>query len=198
MGVIASPPPLEAGYWALGLPTPTKAKLAEYKVAVWGEQPGFPVCAEVRAAIARVSATLEKHGAIVDASARPAGFDGEESHRLYLQLLGCTNTAKESWGAGRAWDQQHSRDAAAETTLAAVNGRLWEVADRDFVVQHSVTQSYCQYYAANERRTELRVEWAKFFRDGGFDAVLMPVYPVRACTARAKIALSNQESARGH
>jgi len=49
--IIASPPPLEAGYWSLDLPRPTKTSLSEYRIAVWGEQDGFPVCEEVRAAV---------------------------------------------------------------------------------------------------------------------------------------------------
>jgi hypothetical protein len=55
MDVITAPPPLEANYWALDLPKPTKTKLSDYKIAVWGEQPGFPVCEEVRTAIAAVT-----------------------------------------------------------------------------------------------------------------------------------------------
>ena len=54
MDIIAAPPPLEAGYWALDFPKPTKSKLSEFKIAVWGEQPGFPVCEEVREAVAAV------------------------------------------------------------------------------------------------------------------------------------------------
>ena len=43
-------------YWALQLPRPTKRSLSECKIAVWSEQPGFPVGAEVRAAIDKVTA----------------------------------------------------------------------------------------------------------------------------------------------
>ena len=130
MGVIASPAPLES-YWALDLPKPTKKTLAEYNIAVWGEQPGFPVCAEVSAAVAAVSAALLRCGATVDDAARP-DFDSAASHRLYLQLLGCTNTAKEAFTVGRQWEA-HSRTASpeAEATLAAVDGNLWEIEDSD-------------------------------------------------------------------
>ena len=48
------------------------------------------------------------------------------------------------------------------------------------VVEHSVTQTYRQFYAANEQRTALRTKWAEFFRSGDFDAVLMPIYPLPA------------------
>lgn len=145
LNVIAAPAPLES-YWALGLPRPTKKALREYKVAVWGEQPGFPVCKEVRSAVDAVAAALARCGATVDATARP-GFDAAASHRLYLQLLGCTNTSKEAFGTGREWES-HARSPGAEARLAAVGGRLWEVEDTDFVVEHSVTQTYRQFYAA--------------------------------------------------
>jgi amidase len=179
MEVLVSPPPLEAGYWNLGLPMPTKHTLAEYKVAVWGEQPGFPVCTEVRAAVEKVTAALQRCGATVDTRARP-DFDGLESHRLYLQLLGCTNTCKEGWKAARVWEQQHRSTPAAEARLAAASGHLWEIDDSSFVVEHSVSQTFRQFYAANERRNALRTKWAEFFREGQFDAVLMPVYPLPA------------------
>jgi amidase len=55
MDVISAPPPLEAGYWALNLAKPTKTTLSEYKIAVWGDQPGFPVCKEVSAAVTAVT-----------------------------------------------------------------------------------------------------------------------------------------------
>ena len=35
-------------------------------------------------------------------------------------------------------------------------------------------------FQANEERNAIRTKWAEFFRAGGFDAVLMPVYPVPA------------------
>ena len=95
MDVISAPAPLES-YWALDLPKPTKTSLADYKIAVWGDQSGFPVSEEVRAAVAAVSAALARCGATVDDAARP-DFDSAMCHRLYLQLLGCTNTCKEGW-----------------------------------------------------------------------------------------------------
>ena len=156
-------------YWALQLPRPTKRSLSECKIAVWSEQPGFPVGAEVRAAIDKVTAgastapiacmrllsvgsdflllgaALVKCGATVDGAARP-DFDGAESHRLYLQLLGCTNASKDSFEEGRVWER-HNASPEAEERLAAVGGRLWEIEDNDFIVEHSITQT-CTFHAA--------------------------------------------------
>ena len=134
---------------------------------MWSEQPGFPVGAEVRAAIDKVTAgklwtackrllsvaselpllgaALTKCGATVDGAARP-DFDGAESHRLYLQLLGCTNASKDSFEEGRVWER-HNASPEAEERLAAVGGRLWEIEDNDFIVEHSVSQT-CRFRAA--------------------------------------------------
>ena len=77
-----------------------------------------------------------------------------------------------------------------------MQGHLWEIEDNDFVARHSVSQTFRQFYAANERRNKLRAKWAAFFRGansaddrksasekgdgGGFDAVsvhaLTPVW----------------------
>ena len=54
---------------------------------------------------------------------------------------------------GCEWEAHHRVDPAAQAKLAAVNGHLWKVQDTDFVAEHSVTQSFRQFYAANERRT---------------------------------------------
>lgn len=55
------------------------------------------------------STKLVDAGATVDKVARP-DFDVDLSHRLYLQLLGCTNTCKEKWAKGREWEA-HARSA---------------------------------------------------------------------------------------
>jgi amidase len=127
---------------------------------------------------------LQQCGASIDNTARP-DFDGSLSHRLYLQLLGATNTCKDTWESGRQWEAHNAADGDAEATLAAVGGRLWQVEDTDFVIQHSVSQTFRQWYAANEERNLLRTKWAEFFQaggegGGGFDAVLMPIYPLPA------------------
>ena len=52
----------------------------------------------------------------MDGAARP-DFDGAESHRLYLQLLGCTNASKDSFEEGRVWER-HNASPEAEERLA--------------------------------------------------------------------------------
>ena len=79
----------------------------------------------------------------MDGAARP-DFDGAESHRLYLQLLGCTNASKDSFEEGRVWER-HNASPEAEERLAAVGGRLWEIEDNDFIVEHSVSQT-CRFH----------------------------------------------------
>jgi amidase len=182
--------PPRTDYSVLWLPRPRKTLLREYRVAVWDSQRGFPLCKEVRAAVDAVVAVLQREGAVVDRAARPA-FDSAMSHRLYLQLLGATVTTGTDWAESSEWTrrQQQRGDADADAELLrAVGGRLWQAnwhGSRNFVIEHSVSQTHRQWHAADRQRHALRLRWREFFQrggvdDGGFDAVLMPIYPVPA------------------
>eukprot|EP01047_Picozoa_sp_COSAG01_P053384 COSAG01_NODE_5717_length_4078_cov_1.561950_2_plen_324_part_00 len=65
--------------WRLQLPRPTKARLSEYRVAVWATDQLCPVSAELQAAADALVAALRHCGATVDCKARPAGFDAAEN-----------------------------------------------------------------------------------------------------------------------
>ena len=73
--------------------------------------------------MAKVEATLLASGAPVDTTARPA-FDALESHRIYLQLLGATNTAKVDYALATEWEKTHAADGAACKLLAGVVDRV--------------------------------------------------------------------------
>ena len=78
---------------------------------------------------------------------RGPDFDAPESHGLYLQLLGATNTSKNDFETGSAWDAANS---AAVGRVTALGGQLWKAQDHDFVIAQSTSQTFRQWYAANK------------------------------------------------
>merc|ERR1711990_1063488 len=65
--------------WKLDLPKPVKRSLKEYKVAVWSDDVMSPVDDALVAGAENVAGRLEKAGALVNRTARPA-FDLKENH----------------------------------------------------------------------------------------------------------------------
>jgi len=172
--VLTSAPHPHADFWRLQLPRPLPAKtqsLGAYRVAVWPSEPPLaPIGDEVAAAVQRVVGALTAAGAHVDAAARPA-LDPIVSHKVYLQLLGVAQTAQTPESTRRGWVPLAGTDAQ----------NLWErVESGGPLEQASLTQSAWQHAAADRQRNELRAAWRRFFLEGGWDAVLMPIYPLPA------------------
>ena len=174
MEVLTSIPDPLNQHWTLKLPRSQKTHLGEYRIAVWGSQSGFPVNAEVQKAIETVMNVLRNKGADLDTNARPE-FDVNKAHNLYLQLLGATVTTRTNWEEATQWHQHQQ----SSPEIDALEGRLWESDNKEFVIEHSVTQTHKQWYQANQQRNKLRLKWKTFFNQG-FDAVLMPIYPCPA------------------
>ena len=162
MDVLAGPAgPAEERGWKLTLPKAVAKPLSEYRVAVWGDEPGIaPVDENVRAGLNRAVKALRDAGATVDEAARP-DFTADEMFRTYLQLL----AAAESSGL------------SAEAAAAAVAASLEAKGDSDEAEQARwLGQSQHQWWQAHVRRLVMAEKLEFFFQS--YDFILQPV----ACT----------------
>ena len=95
-------------------------------------------------ALSRVSDALRAAGATVDEGARP-GFDPMVSHKVYLQLLGAMQSMRLPAQAAAECEAANAAEAEA---VGALRGRLWEASDADFIIRHSLTQSFRSHVAS--------------------------------------------------
>lgn len=162
LGVLAGPDVPDATGYRLELPPPRFERPAELRVAVWTEEEGFPVDAEVRAGVERAARALEDAGARVDREARPS-FALADAHRLRRRLV------YPIIARGLPPDK-----------LAALVERAASGDDEDPEVDRArlATQLHVEWLAATEEREQMRARWAEFF--AGFDVLLCPVSPVPA------------------
>jgi amidase len=140
--------------------TPSRTRhLADFRVAAWMDDPGFPVDDEVAAVLEAALDALGAAGARIDRQARPlpslaSNFDH------YLRMLWPVTTADLSekafarlQEAGRSAEEGSWRRRLAD--YSAVSHREW---------QH-----------LHERRAGVRELWRRFFED--YDLLLCPVAP---------------------
>jgi amidase len=100
-----------------------------------------------------------KHGARVDMSARP-DFDLAKAHRLYIEMLRATTSARIDDAAMQCWRAEAAWLPAEDTSYYALMARGNSMVHRDFLL-------------ANEQRQRMRRAWAAFFKD--WDVFLCPV-----------------------
>lgn len=158
LGVIAGPTGPAARGWSLQLPPCDKKRLADFRVAVWADDPCCSVDADVAAAVERVVSTLRKAGAKVE-HARPV-FDSVEVFDLYKQLLASAENSGLSPAELEEAEQLAQRFPVDDRGEAAMQAR-W------------IAQSHHAWHAADTRRHALRATWEDFFRD--FDVLVTPI-----------------------
>src|SRR6185312_11493780 len=138
--------------------------LKALRVAVWPDEPGQATDHETVAAIEAMAAELERQGATVSRTARPA-FDATEAFHVYLQALDA------GWSA-----------RATEAVLNAKRKALAELdpndKSADAVMARATDMAHRDWLALNERRMKFRRLWSAFFRD--WDVVLSPVIATAA------------------
>jgi len=158
LDVLAGPTGPAARGWQLRLPPSPKQRLADFRVAVWADDPVCPVDQDVAAAVQRLVAALRAAGATVDEAARPA-FEPAEAFALYKQLL----AAAENNGLSAP-----DYDAAVQAAQ-----RLPPTDEGDAAMQARwIAQSHHAWHAADGRRQALRDAWEAFFQD--FDVLVAP------------------------
>ncbi len=160
LGVLAGPNEWYSKAWSLNLPPPRHRDVADYRVAVWFDEPSAPVDASVRGLLGAAADALADAGARVDYEARPA-FTFDKAIMVFNQLL----NAALSGGFSR-----DEVEAMAAKAAEAGEGRA-------LAARHT-SQRHREWLSANERRLQLRARWHEFF--GDWDAVLAPVLPTTA------------------
>ncbi|MDB5465125.1 MAG: Amidase [Phenylobacterium sp.] len=156
---------LEAGPLA---PRAPPADLKEARIALWLDEPSFPLDAEVRAAIESFAAELSAAGAEVTPIASPVHMPSLMG--AYQVLLG--GVLGEDMPPGvirgmerlRGWARWQMSRGAAPTSTAAMT--------------LAYTATHREWMAADAVRTRLRHEIAGVF--SRFDAILSPIAPITA------------------
>lgn len=157
LDVLAAPRPDRAGAIAHRVPPARHAHIDEYHIAVWANDDTCPSSADTAAAVTAAGDTLAGLGAHVDPDKRPA-LDAAEAAALGLWLVAAATSPSLS-------DDEHD----FYTTLAADPATPDEV--RAAVSSFVATPR--EWFAADDRRAQLREVWAAFF--GEIDALVCPV-----------------------
>ena len=93
LDILGGPNEFRAAGWRLALPPARMNSLKGLRVALWPDDPNAPVDSEVAARVEAIGKMLEKAGAKVSATARPA-FDAKAADDTYLGILnGITSEA---------------------------------------------------------------------------------------------------------
>lgn len=86
LDILGGPNQFNAAGWRLALPAARMDSLQGLRVALWPDDPVAPVDSEVVARVEAIGKILEKAGAKVSATARPA-FDAKAADETYLGIL---------------------------------------------------------------------------------------------------------------
>jgi amidase len=149
--------------------TEASAPIKDMRVAVWDEEPGWPLAAEVRDAVRRTADALSRLGVTV-VRAKPA-IGGEDLIETYRTILtGVLN--------GDLPDELYNTFLArneSDRKLVEAGGDKAEAA----LYRLRATGSYRDVVQAMIRRQKQKDMLAKFFDDTA-DVILMPISPVTA------------------
>jgi len=155
---MAGAEPIESG-WKLDLPPPRATTFKEMRIAIMTEHPLSEVDASITTKLTELADFLRREGAAVSMTARP-DFDLALGHRLYIEMLRATTSARTDAAAMQHWRDEAARLPADDTSYYAMMARGISMTHRDFL-------------AANETRQRMRRAWATFFRS--YDVFLCPV-----------------------
>ncbi len=144
-----------------------RADIKSLRVAVWDEEAGWPLAAEVREAVDRTAKSLSKLGLAVE-RAKPA-INGAELIETYRTLLTGVLNADLPDDIYEAYLARHDDDMK----MVAAGGDKAEAA----LYRLRATGSYRQIVQAQIRREQMKEALAKFFEDHA-DMILMPISPV--------------------
>ena len=158
LGILAAPLDDAAVAWRLALPPPRRPQWREYRVAVWLDDPAFPVDGPVAEVLRHAVDALRREGLEVDETARPGAPLGD-AFELFQRLMWPLTAAGFPGEVFARLARQ--ADAAPDDPSAA--GRIARYG----------TARYRDWARANEARAQQRARWAEFFRD--WDVLLMPV-----------------------
>jgi amidase len=156
--IMAGPDDIDGAGWKLALPRPARKTLRGWRVAVLQTHSTAEVDASVQGAIDELAHFLARRGAKVSDRALPA-FDLDDAHRVFIQLLRGATSARQS-------------DETVERLLA-LRSRLSSDDDTYYArMVRGNTQLHKDWLIASNRRHQMRLAWAEFFRD--WDVLLCP------------------------
>ena len=156
--IIGGPDAIDGAGWKLALPKPVRKTLRGWRVAVLTSHPTAETDATVQDSIRALAKFLSKKGAKVSERALPA-FDLAEAHHVFIQLLrGATS--------GRQTPEFFARMLDAKRALSADDNSYYAQMVR------ANTQPHKDWLAASNRRHQMRLAWAEFFKD--WDVLLCP------------------------
>ena len=167
LDILAGPDPDETAM-TMVLPPPRFTSLKELRVAVWAEQPGQATDQETTATLLELADALQREGATVSRTARPA-FDATEAYHLYLRLLDA------GW-SGRSTEDVIARKRKRAAALAADDNSA------DAIMMRMVDVTHRAWLGLNEKRFQWRRAWSAFFRE--WDVLLCPVIATAAMPHR--------------
>ena len=159
LDAMAGPDDVDGAGWRLKLPKPAHKKLRDFKVAVMLEDPNSAIDDEVKTLLQKLAGFLGRRKVKVSDTARP-DIDTKELHRLYITLL-------------RAATSGRLNDAEFAFQQAEANRQPIDPEGYYARMVRANTLSHRDWLAANERRHQLRLRWAEFFKD--YDLLLCPV-----------------------
>lgn len=156
--IMIGPDAIDGAGWKVALPKPQKNTLRGWRVAVLVSHPTAETDASVQESIRKLAKVLSAKGAKVSERALPA-FDLGEAHRVFIQLLrGATS--------GRQTPEFFDRMIAARQKLSQEDNSYYAQMVR------ANTQPHKEWLVASNRRHQMRLAWADFFKD--WDVLLCP------------------------
>ena len=160
LDILAGPDDWHAPGYRLELPPARHETLADYRVAVWFEEPSCPLDDRVLERLEGAANALERAGARVDREARP-DFTFDYATRVFGQLLGAAMCG--------GFSHDEIEDLAVRGIREDEEGAL---------AARWASQRHRAWLSANERRLQMRRKWHDFFKH--WDAVLLPCLPTTA------------------
>jgi amidase len=158
MDIVAGPDAIEGAGYRLAIEKPKLASFRKLRVAVLASHPTAEVDASVSGAIQRLAEALARKGAKVSDRARPA-FEPEEAHRVYVATLRAATAARQLPHHVRLWEALARTRPASDMSYEAQAAR-------------ANVMSHREWLGWSNRRHQMRLLWAEFFRD--WDVLLCP------------------------
>jgi amidase len=149
-------------------PRAPPASLKETRIALWVDEPAFPVDPEVRATILRFGQELAEAGAVVEPITRP--IDATLLLESTMVLLGAILGSR--MGAGEAFAMGLLRGPAKLAKALGAPPYAWPTMARAYTARHR------EWMAADAVRQRLRHEIQGVFQR--FDVILAPAAPTTA------------------
>ena len=152
------PDEIDGDGWRLALPPPARRELRQFRVAVMYSDPASEVDQAVQDRLQILTDFLGRRRVKLSDRARP-DIDTAEIHGVYVHLLRAATS-------GRQTDQEFQ--ANLETARRLPPG------DESYFsrMMRANTMSHRDWLAWNERRHQLRLRWAEFFKE--WDLLLCP------------------------